>query len=122
MNKNAVILVVDDDCNIRKILPLLLQRMGYCVVVVAENGEEALSFLSHIAVSLVISDVEMPKKGGLQMLREMRDAGLKTPVFLMSGGCQEEIMAKVCDLNMPLFFRKPLDFNTLSFEVNNVVS
>lgn len=121
MNKSAVILVVDDDFNTRKILPLLLQRMGYRVVAVAENGKEALSFLSHIDVSLVISDVEMPEKGGLQMLREMRDAGLKTPVFLMSGRCKEEIMAKICDLNTP-FFRKPLDFESLSFEVNNVVS
>ncbi len=121
MNRNKVILVVDDDCSMREILPLLLQRMGHRIVAVAENGEEALSFLSHVTVSLVISDVEMPEKCGLQMLREMRDAGLETPVFLMSGGCQEEIMAKVCDLNAP-FFRKPLDFDILFSEVNNVIN
>lgn len=81
----ATILLVDDDEQFRSMLAQVLTRAGY-EVEQACNGNEALtSYLSHQA-DLVITDLIMPDKEGLETIREIRLTNPAARIIAMSGG------------------------------------
>jgi len=81
-----LVLVVDDEAGIREALEVTLMRHGYRVLV-AEDGERGLAVFSRARekIELVVSDLDMPKLDGIEMLRRMREAkpGLR---FIVSSG------------------------------------
>lgn len=79
------ILVIDDEIMLRECIRDLLSRRD-CIVFEAANGEEALRLLENQTVDLILTDVDMPVKNGLDFLREFRQQNRITPVAIMSGG------------------------------------
>ena len=80
----AHILVVDDDPAIRSNTARLLAGKGHTVVE-AENGNRALSYVDETAVDLVIMDIVMPNKGGVEAIMEMHALHPQIPAIIMSG-------------------------------------
>ena len=66
------ILVVEDQRTVRKLLSQNLQVLGFSHIKEAENGKAALELLRAEPFDLVISDMEMPELGGLELLKEIR--------------------------------------------------
>ncbi|MDE3119493.1 MAG: response regulator, partial [Nitrospirota bacterium] len=62
------ILIVDDEQSMRDVLSIMLKRAGYGVTVAAD-GEEAVAQLGKDIFDLVITDLKMPKVGGLEVLK-----------------------------------------------------
>lgn len=79
------ILLVDDDDPFRKMLMLTLTKMGHHVME-ARNGKEALKLFAHVAPDLVISDLIMPEKEGLETIGELRRKHPGVKIIAMSGG------------------------------------
>lgn len=79
------ILVIEDEQMLRECLRDLLSQRD-CIVFEASNGEEALRLLENQSVDLILTDVDMPVKNGLEFLREFRQKNHTTPVAIMSGG------------------------------------
>lgn len=79
------ILVVDDEDIIRKYLQLTLEQLGY-VVMVACNGQEALAHLQRESVDLILTDLIMPEKEGMETIEEVRKLYPKIKIIAMSGG------------------------------------
>ncbi|MGE4497931.1 MAG: response regulator [Deferribacterales bacterium] len=77
------ILLVDDDKGIIQYYSELLENSGY-EVQVAMDGEQALAALSAGLPDLVLLDVNMPGKSGLDILKEVKEANEKLPVFLLT--------------------------------------
>ena len=77
------VLVVDDEENIRLVLRTLLKRHGY-EVEVASNGEEALKQVDSFGPDFVLTDVRMPKMGGLDLLSTLRAKQSDATVIVMS--------------------------------------
>ncbi len=77
------VLVVDDEENIRLVLRTFLKRSGY-EVETAGTGEEALPQIESFGPDFVITDVRMPKMGGLDLLSTLRAKGSDTTVIVMS--------------------------------------
>jgi len=80
------VLIVDDDGDLRSMLQDLLVAEGYeCID--AEDGLEALDWLSQVPVALVVVDILMPRMAGHELIRKMRDtrAWATTPILLLSG-------------------------------------
>ncbi len=77
------ILVVDDEEAMRHMLMLLLKREGYEATAVA-SGEAALAELGQKRYDVVLSDIRMPKLGGLDLVDEIHRRDIKTTVILMS--------------------------------------
>jgi CheY-like chemotaxis protein len=77
----GVVLVVDDDAMIRDVIRSALEGAGHRVIEAAE-GSEALQKLTEGSVELLIVDIMMPKKGGIETLMELRRSvpGIKTIV------------------------------------------
>ncbi|MFZ2634651.1 MAG: HD domain-containing phosphohydrolase [Desulfosalsimonadaceae bacterium] len=82
--KREKILVVDDEEAIRGLLKQILEREGYeCEL--AEDAEKAADFLSKKRFDLVISDVQMPGKSGIQLLEEIKTRYPNLATLLISG-------------------------------------
>jgi putative two-component system response regulator len=115
------ILVVEDEVEIREELVDWLSDKGYeCVK--ASNGEEGLAILRQdVEVSVVLSDIVMPGKSGLEMITAARsevgkDRGLEFVVLTGNGGSREAIAA--LKLGVIDFLEKPIDLDYLSHVVH----
>jgi two-component system, chemotaxis family, chemotaxis protein CheY len=79
------ILVADDDPGIRRTLQIGLEKAGY-EVIEARDGEEATRLWREDGVDLIIADIYMPNKSGLQLIMELRAHNSTIPVIAMSDG------------------------------------
>lgn len=77
------VLVVDDEENIRLVLRTLLRKHGYDVETVS-TGEEALALVDSFGPDVVVTDVRMPKMGGLDLLGMLKAKGHEATVIVMS--------------------------------------
>jgi two-component system response regulator AtoC len=77
------VLVVDDEENIRLVLRTLLKRHGY-EVETAPGGDEALGLVESFGPDVVITDVRMPRMGGMDLLSTLRAKGNEATVIVMS--------------------------------------
>jgi two-component system, NtrC family, response regulator AtoC len=77
------VLVVDDEENLRVVLRTLLRRHGY-EVETASSGEEALGLVDSFGPDVVLTDVRMPKMGGLDLLSTLKAKGNDATVIVMS--------------------------------------
>jgi CheY-like chemotaxis protein len=81
----ARILVIDDNDLVRDYLKRALEEAGYDVVV-AGDGEQGIRRFRERPVDLVICDVLMPNKDGLETVREIRSVTDRLPIITMNGG------------------------------------
>jgi CheY-like chemotaxis protein len=79
------ILLVDDDEQFRTMLTEVLERAGYQVFAVAD-GNEAVKQYQHHQTDLVITDIIMPEKEGLEMITELRHLHPDAKIVAISGG------------------------------------
>lgn len=83
-----LILVVDDDENLRRMVSRLLESLGY-EGITASDTAQALEVLSAETVDAVLLDVVLGAENGWEALRRIRDAG-RVPVVMMSGATMDE--------------------------------
>jgi response regulator RpfG family c-di-GMP phosphodiesterase len=81
---NPRILVVDDEKVIREILSDFLKEEGYAVTTV-EDGQAAIEELHRASYNLVISDLKMPKMGGLDLVQKITEESLSVLIIIMTG-------------------------------------
>src|SRR5215218_6611653 len=77
------VLIVEDEPVIRELMAILLEEEGY-LVVLAEDGLEALETVEQHPVDLVLSDVKMPRLDGASLARRLCERADPLPVVLMS--------------------------------------
>jgi two-component system nitrogen regulation response regulator NtrX len=120
MSMKRTILIVDDEENIRLSLKGGLEDEGYSTVL-APCGEDALKIVERQEVDLMLLDIWMPGKDGLQVLEEMKAAGHQLPVIIMTGHGTIETAVKATRLGAIDFVEKPLDLNKIIITVNNTL-
>jgi len=81
----ARVLIIDDEPHILLMVKKMLERAGY-EVDLASNGSEGLRLFESIQPDLVITDIIMPEKEGLETIREMRRKNKDLQIIAMSGG------------------------------------
>ena len=116
-----VILVVEDDTTLRRILRDVLIIKGY-EVLVAEDGEEGCRLFSEHDVDLVIADVMMPRIDGFEMVRRMRDKGANTQFIFLSALDSAEDVVEGFRSGGHDYLRKPFDMNELMVRVESLLS
>jgi CheY-like chemotaxis protein len=113
--RNALkkILIVEDDQNIREVLGLLLETLEIPYAEVAD-GEEAIEYLKQNKIDVIITDFQMPKVDGVELLNWCRQKGLHFPVIFISANAQliarEQVALQDCCATL---MKKPLDLNAL---------
>src|SRR4051794_14913730 len=91
------VLVVEDDPSIAIGLRINLEREGY-EVHVAEDGERGLELARSISPDLLVLDVMLPKRNGLEVLHQLRIEGQMMPIIILSAKTGE--MDKVAGLEL----------------------
>lgn len=103
------IMIVDDDPGIRRALQLLLSRAGYRVTQ-AGDGLEALRLWRDHGGDLVITDLHMPEKNGIETILELLTHTPGVPIIAMSGGGQTkrlDLLGNATLLGAVLTIEKP---------------
>src|SRR5690349_7608102 len=105
------VLVVDDSAAIRKILQRVLRQTGMAIRDIREagNGEEALELLKKAPVNLILTDINMPKMDGIQLLAAVKgSAELRgIPVVLITTEGGETKVSEAVRLGAAGYVRKP---------------
>lgn len=114
------ILVVDDEPSIRRTLREIFEYEGFRVEE-AVDGEDALSRLRAARYDVVMLDVNMPKRNGLEVLATARDEMPETPVVMLSGHGAIETAVRATKLGAYDFIEKPPDLNRLLVSVRNAM-
>jgi CheY-like chemotaxis protein len=81
----ATILVIDDDDDVRHVLRMVLEGAGH-IILEAANGIAADHFIATETFDLVVTDILMPHKEGLETIIDLRRAGRVVPIIAISGG------------------------------------
>ena len=113
------ILVIDDDPNITDLLKMYLEKEGY-EVKTAADGQEGLTTFKMYEPDLVLLDVMLPRKDGLQICREIRDHSSKPVIMISAKG---ETFDKVLGLELGAddYIVKPLDMKEVFARVKAVL-
>ena len=108
-------LLVEDDAEVRNSLATLLEGWNYRVVHAA-NGQEALVSLARPwqQVDVILSDVVMPRLGGIGLVKALRTDGVTIPVILMSGYAAHEARAVLKEAGVTAWLDKPPDRTALA--------
>ena len=113
MNDNKKrVLVVDDEQLILKIISDILNKEGY-EVVVANNCEKAAEYLRTSRIDVVLSDIKMPVKSGIDLLEEIKKKDPNIPVILMTGFASLETAVEAVQNGAFDYLIKPLDYGKL---------
>jgi CheY-like chemotaxis protein len=100
------VLVVDDDLSCRVLAALLLE-VGGCRPLAVASVERALEKLDRARFDVVLTDLHMPGRSGLDLLLELRVRERVTPVVVMTGSGEEELQARACELGAVAILPKP---------------
>jgi CheY-like chemotaxis protein len=85
-----LILVVDDDDLVRRVVAEFLDDLGFSVLEVTSASEALVLIRDRIELDLVITDVSMPEMDGMQLVEELKSMRPSLPVILMSGRPQKD--------------------------------
>lgn len=108
LTERRQILLVDDEPNLRKVLSAQLKRDGYDVLL-AEDGEQALSLLGEHHVDVVLTDLRMPKLDGMGLLTEMGRQYAGIPVVMMTAHGTVDTAVTALKLGAFDYLTKPFD-------------
>src|SRR3990172_8828603 len=100
------VLVVDDDPLVLRLLQQVLKAQG-CLTSTAMNADEALAHLEKQTFDLVLSDIRMPGRSGLDLLREVQTRQLRTPVVLITGYASIETAVEALRIGAADYLTKP---------------
>ncbi len=104
--KQHRILIVDDEASMREMLSIMLRRDGF-EVAEAANGKEGLELFTQGEFDLVISDIRMPHKNGIELLREIKRLDIEALVVMMTAFSTTEEAIEAMKLGAYDYIIKP---------------
>ncbi len=113
-------LIVDDDAPARRLLQVRLRALG-CEVALAADGQEALAEIKKHEPALMLLDLQMPKMGGIDVLRHLRTAGTAFPVVVITAHGSIESAVAAMKEGAYDFITKPLDANHFDIVVRKAL-
>jgi len=110
------ILIIEDNPMVVKSLEFKLSRDGYDVVT-ANDGREAMKFLTEQFFDLILTDLMLPFVTGTQLIQYVKENLPDTPIIVLSTSKQEDIIMDAFNLGVDDFITKPFNPNELSLRV-----
>ena len=114
------VLVIDDEVDIRESLETLLELEGYTVEL-APNATQGLAKLEKNSYDVVLLDLMMPDKSGIEVLEEVRQRDTTTPIIMLTAYGSAEVAVKALKSGANDYFSKPWDNEKLLIEIGNMV-
>src|SRR5215469_3866422 len=120
MTAKANILIVDDEANTLASLSRAFRLSGH-EAVVCDNAARGLELARSQPFDLILSDVVMPRRDGLALLEDLKNAGVTAPVVMMSGQAHIEMAVRATRLGALDFLEKPLSTEKLLVTLENAL-
>src|SRR3982750_4972971 len=110
------LLVAEDEANLRLVIQKELQRLGYRVQV-APDGEAALRKLEEGNVDVLLSDINMPRMDGMELLRRVHERPNPPEVIMLTGQATVETAVEAMKLGAYDYLTKPYSITELDIRV-----
>jgi two-component system response regulator PilR (NtrC family) len=114
------ILIVDDERSMRDVLSIMLKRAGYDVTV-ATDGEEAIAQVEKELFDLVITDLKMPKAGGLDVLKAVKECSPDSVVLIITAFASPESAVEAMKLGAFDYLPKPFQVDEVQLKIRNAL-
>ncbi|HEV2326822.1 MAG TPA: response regulator, partial [Terracidiphilus sp.] len=118
---NANILVIDDEAGIRESLEVLLSLEGYTPKMAAD-GEEGLRMLDHDTFDLVLLDLALPGRSGLELLPDIRERHPELPVIMITAYGSVDNVVEAIRAGAENFVQKPWDNEKLLADIRSAIA
>lgn len=120
-NSNGRILVVDDEVDIRESLETLLELENYSVELAVDAGD-AWRKLEKSKYDLILLDLMMPDRSGMDLLRDIRGRDTETPVIMLTAYGSVEVAVQALKNGANDYFPKPWDNDKLIVEIGHLIA
>ncbi len=114
------VLVAEDEKNIRNLIGIKLKNAGYNVIF-AKDGQEALNAVYENHVDIMIVDVMMPIMNGYELVKNLRQDKIKTPVIMCTAKGTIDDKAEGYNVGVDDYMVKPIDFDELLMRIKAVL-
>jgi DNA-binding response OmpR family regulator len=118
--KEKRVLYAEDDTITRIQMTEILEMM-FARVYVASDGEEAYTLYEDESPDLLITDIKMPKRDGLSLIRRIRQNNYKLPIILMSSFAEQELLLSAANLSIDGYLVKPVELDKLTQAIYKAV-
>ena len=108
------VLVVEDDLQLRAVLAIFCRTLGAEVLAESADGVEALDQLQTCSPDLILTDCQMPRMDGIALVRQLRARGDRTPVIMISGQLDPQVIERAYDAGVSHYLPKPLTPGSLT--------
>ncbi len=117
----AKILLLDDEKIIRRAIELQLKKSGH-EVFSCKNGQEGLDAIEKQKFDLIISDLQMPKVSGIELLKRLNENHLQIPVIILTGFASVESAVEAMKLGASDYITKPPQLDEITLKVEKTLS
>jgi signal transduction histidine kinase len=115
-DNNGLILLVDDEADIRDVLKIALSDSGYTVRT-TENGNEALRLFRELNPPVVLTDIKMPGMDGIELLRKIKFENPETEVIMITGHGDMDLAIESLKNDATDFITKPINVDALEISL-----
>lgn len=123
--KNDIrVLIVDDFWTMRRIMKNIFYQLNFTNIVEADDGMAALDVLHREQIDLIVSDWNMPKMTGLELLKAVRadDALKHIPFLMVTAVAQQESLSEAMKSGLNNFIFKPFEAGMLRLKIRQIFS
>ena len=123
MDTSIKILIIDDFATMRRILKNILKQLGFKNLVEADDGTTALNVLESQKIDLIISDWNMPKMTGLELLKKVRASTeyKKTPFLMVTAEAQKQNVIEAVQAGVSNYVVKPFTAEAISDKLEKIL-
>ena len=121
MSVKQKILVVDDEASIREFLEIMLKKEKKYEVVTAEDGQQAIDLLQKKSFDLVISDLQMPNKTGMEVLEFINQNSPSTQFMLITAFGSTEVAVEAMKLGAYDYITKPFKLDEVRINISHAL-
>ncbi len=123
MDTSIKVLIVDDFATMRRILKNILKQLGFKNLVEADDGTSAWEVLQSQSIDLIISDWNMPKMTGLELLKKVRasDNYKRTPFLMVTAEAQKQNVIEAVQAGVSNYVVKPFTAEAISDKLEKIL-
>ena len=121
-NPEMRVLVVDDFSTMRRIIKNILRQLGFTNVVEADDGTTAWEVLNKDKIEFIVSDWNMPKMTGIELLRKVRGSEefADIPFLMVTAEAQQENMIEAVQAKVSNYIVKPFTAETMKQKIEKI--
>ena len=119
MGRTLSILYVEDHPDLREATALFLETL-FSTVIVASDGEEGLLKYKEFRPDIVISDIQMPRMNGIDMVKKIKEENFNQYVLFVTAYTDTDYFTQAIDLQVDAYITKPVDFTKFKHKLESI--